>query len=266
MAGPRALRVAIALAVLVEWTPAAPPRADAATLAGVRERGALNVCAHPDALPYSSQDRTLPGFQLELAEAIAQRLGVKLHVDWIVFTRHARRLDCDATMGSIVKLDGGGEGPPRGQRLTRPYTGTGYVLVVPTQSTARRLEDVTGKIGVEHTSWPHYVFDTRRKMPVSTYGGPVDLLEAVTKGEVPAGIVSAAYAGWYIKLHPGTVKFADAYVPETDFQWNVAVALRNADVALVDAVNQALDGLIADGTVAGIFTRYGIPYRPPIAP
>ena len=47
-------------------------------------------------------------------------------------------------------------------------------------------------------------------------------------------------------------------------QWNVAVALRNADNALVDAVNQVLDGLVADGTVATIFGRYGIPYPPPV--
>ena len=32
--------------------------AQAASLASVRERGTFNICAHPDALPYSSQDRT----------------------------------------------------------------------------------------------------------------------------------------------------------------------------------------------------------------
>ena len=55
--------------------------ADAASLATVRERGTFGVCAHPDALPYSSQDRTLPGFQLEIAEAIASQLGVRLRVE-----------------------------------------------------------------------------------------------------------------------------------------------------------------------------------------
>ncbi|HEY3067164.1 MAG TPA: transporter substrate-binding domain-containing protein [Methylomirabilota bacterium] len=262
MSARRALLVAIA--GLLGTALAVVTRAEAASLAGVRERGALNVCAHPDALPYSSQDRTIPGFQLELAEAIAKRLGVKLHVDWIVFTRHARRLDCDATMGSIVKLDADDGAPTRGPRLTKPYTATGYVLVVPARSSAQRFEDVKGKIGVEHTSWPHYVLDTR-KVPLASYGGPFDLLDAVTNGEVPAGIVSAAYAGWYIKLNPGTVKMANGYVPDRDFQWNVAIALRNADAALVDAVNQALDALTADGTVATIFARYGFPYRAPIA-
>ena len=80
-----------------------------------------------------------------------------------------------------------------------------------------------------------------------------------------AGLVPDAYAGWYLKLNPGAVKIADTYVPERDFRWNVAVSLRNADVALVEAVNQALDALIADRTIPNIFARYGITYRPPIA-
>ncbi len=238
--------------------------ADAAPLESVRERGMFGICAHPDALPYSSQDRTTPGFQIEIAEAIAKQLGVRLHVDWIVFTRHARRTDCDATIGSIVKADDGG--PRRGPRLTKPYVTSGYVLVVPAKAASvERLEDVKGKIAVEHTSWPHYVLD-QRKIPVSTYGSPFDVLDAVTKGQAAAGLVSDAYAGWYLKLQPGTIKISETYVPERDFRWNVAIALRNADTPLVDAVNRALDTLIADQTIPKIFARYGIAYRPPIAP
>jgi polar amino acid transport system substrate-binding protein len=244
---------------------AATLAADAAPLEAVKERGTFGICAHPDALPYSSQDRTTPGFQLEIAEAIAKQLGVGLHVDWIVFTRHARRVDCDATIGSIVKADTDG-GPRRGPRLTKPYVESGYVLVVPAKSPSiERLEDVKGKIAVEHTSWPHYVLD-QRKIPVSTHGSPFDVLDAVTKGQAAAGLVSDAYAGWYLKLQPGTIKISETYVPERDFRWNVAVGLRNADTPLVDAVNRALDTLIADQTIPKIFARYGITYRPPIAP
>jgi len=249
--------VAVALA-------SAAASADAAPLEAVRERGTFGICAHPDALPYSSQERTTPGFQIEIAEAIAKQLGVRLHVEWIVFTRHARRTDCDATIGSIVKADDGG--PRRGPRLTKPYVASGYVLVVPAKAASvERLEDVKGKIAVEHTSWPHYVLD-KRKIPVSTYGSPFDVLDAVTKGQAAAGLVSDAYAGWYLKLQPGTIKISETYVPERDFRWNVAVALRNADTPLVDAVNRALDTLIADQTIPKIFARYGITYRPPMTP
>ena len=138
--------------------------------------------------------------------------------------------------------------------------------MIPVSSNAiERLEDVKGKIAVEHSSWPHYVLDTR-KQPLSSFGGPLEILDAVAKGEVAAGLVSDAYAGWYIKLHPGAVKISDTYVPERDFRWNVAVALRNADAPLVEAVNHALDALIADQTIPKIFARYGITYRPPATP
>ena len=89
------------------------------------------------------------------------------------------------------------------------------------------------------------------------------MLEAVAKGEVAAGLVPDAYAGWYLKYHPGTAKISETYVPEPDFRWNVAVALRNADAPLVQAVNQALDTLIADRTIPEILGRYGIRYRAP---
>lgn len=238
--------------------------AHAASLATVRERGTFNICAHPDALPYSSQDRSTPGFQLEIGEAIAKQLGVGMRVEWIVFTRHARRVDCDATIGTIVKAGDGG--PRRGPRLTKPYVSSGYVLVLPaTSPEIGRLEDVKGKIAVEHTSWPHYVLDTR-KVPLVSYGSSFEVLDALAKGEEVAGLVSETYAGWYLKLHPGAVKISETYVPERDFRWNVAVGLRNADPPLVDAVNRALDTLIADQTIPKIFARYGIAYHPPVAP
>ena len=62
------------------------------------------------------------------------------------------------------------------------------------------------------------------------------------------------------------MKISQAYVPERDFRWNVAVGLRNADPPLVDAVNRAIEVLIADQTIPKIFARYGIAYRPPVAP
>jgi polar amino acid transport system substrate-binding protein len=238
--------------------------ASAASLTAVRERGTFNVCAHPNALPYSSENRSTPGFQLEIADAIAKQLGVGLRVEWIVFTRHARRLDCDATIGSIIKSDG--ETGRRGARFSKPYLGSGYLLVLPPRaSSIERLEDVKGKIAVEHTSWPHYVLDTR-KVPLASYGSAFDVLDAVAKDESAAGLVSDAYAGWYLKQHPGAVKISDTYMPERDFRWDVAVGLRNADLPLVDAVNKALDTLIADQTIPKIMARYGITYRPPSAP
>jgi ABC-type amino acid transport substrate-binding protein len=50
---------------------------------------------------------------------------------------------------------------------------------------------------------------------------------------------------------------------EPELRWNVAVGLRRADDALLDAVNAALKALLDDGTIRAIYARYGIEHRRP---
>lgn len=52
--------------------------ADARSLETIIERGALTLCAHPNALPFASKTGPISGFQIELGEKIAQQLGVRL--------------------------------------------------------------------------------------------------------------------------------------------------------------------------------------------
>ncbi len=255
---------AACLALLAAWS--LPLRADAASLAAVKERGWLRVCAHPDALPFSSQDRTQPGFQLEIAEAIGKSLGVKVIPEWIIYTRHARRAECDAIIGAVVPLAADGAPSGRGGALmTKAYAGSGYVLLVPQADTAvHRVEDVkTGKIGVEYTSWPHYMLQTHG-IGVTAYRDQTEIIEAVAKGEVAAGMVTDPYLGWFLKEHPqAAVKVAEGYVRDPELQWNVAVRLVNADAPLRDAVDQVLERLLADRTIQTILGKYGLTYQPP---
>ena len=258
------LSAAACLALVTVWTTAL--EVDAASLTAVKERGWLRVCAHPDALPFSSQDRAQPGFQLEIAEAIAGILGVRVIPEWIVYTRHARRADCDAIIGAVVPLTGEDKAPPgRSVLVTKAYAGSGYVLLVAQADTAvHRVEDVkAGKIGVEYTSWPHYLLQTHG-IGISAYRSQTEIIEAVAKGEIPAGMVTDPYLGWFLKEHPqATVKVADGYVRDPELQWNVAVRLVNADQPLRDAVDQALDRLLADRTIPDILAKYGLTYLPP---
>jgi ABC-type amino acid transport substrate-binding protein len=244
-----------------------PLEGDAASLAEVKERGWLRVCAHPAALPFSSQDRVQPGFQLEIADAIAKVLGVKVIPDWIIFTRHARRASCDAIIGAVVPLVADKAPATRGALLTKAYAGSGYVLLVPRADTAvHRVEDVkAGKVGVEYTSWPHYLLQTHG-IGITAYRDQTEIIEAVAKGEVAAGMVTDPYLGWFLKEHPeASVKVADGYVRDPELQWNVAVRLVGADPPLRDAVDQILDRLLADRTIQDILAKYGMTYLPPFA-
>jgi polar amino acid transport system substrate-binding protein len=127
-----------------------------------------------------------------------------------------------------------------------------------------RVEDVKGgKIGVEYTSWPHYVLQTHG-IGISAYRDQTEIIEAVAKGEIAAGMVTDPYLGRFLKEHPeAAVKVADGYVRDPELQWNVAVRLLNADQPLGDAVNQALDQLLADRTIQNILAKYGLTYVPP---
>src|SRR5665213_2503084 len=82
----------------------APPCdvAHARPLESIQNRGLLVICANPNALPFSSKGGNRRGFELELGEALAGQLGVKLEVGWVVFPNQLGRVDCDVVLGAIV--------------------------------------------------------------------------------------------------------------------------------------------------------------------
>ena len=234
--------------------------ARAATLAEVKEGKGLHVCANPEALPFSSQDSARPGFQLELAEVIARSLGVKTEVSWVFDRKAARVAGCEVFMSAIVTPVV--KGPIR---LTKPYSGSGYVLVVPrSMNGVKTFEDLKGqKIAVHVESVAQWVL-TKRSLTTTPTVTDEETVEQVMSGEAAAGAVPALYAGWYVKEHPDApIKIADGYALEPELRWNVAVGLRNADQALVDAVSQILGDLQRDGTIRAMFAKYGIPYYEP---
>ena len=75
---------------------------------------------------------------------------------------------------------------------------------------------------------------------------------------------SPATIAYYIRQHPEAgMRLVHAYDAEPQLAWNVSVGMRKADQALVDAINQVLDRLLADGKIAAIYGRYGVEHRAP---
>ena len=59
------------------------------------------------------------------------------------------------------------------------------------------------------------------------------------------------------------MRLVHAFDSVPQLTWEVSVGLRKADAALVDAVNEILDKLIADGTLTRIYEKYGVEHRIP---
>jgi polar amino acid transport system substrate-binding protein len=241
---------------------AAAPAAHARTLAEVKALGAISVCLNPDALPYSSDKAQTPGFQLELARAIAQGLGVALNVEWILPRRRANVVNCDMLLDSVNNPE-----IHEGRLLlTRPYQTSGVALGLSRGAApVSNYHDLQPgqKVGVMVGSVASVALGKAGKT-TSPYAFQAEMIEDLEKGDLYAIAVSSATMSYYIRQHPDSgLALAFAFDGEPGLTWEVAVGLRKSDRALVDAVNAVLDRMIADGTLTAIYERYGVQHRVP---
>jgi polar amino acid transport system substrate-binding protein len=251
----------IAAALTVSVLAAAP--ADARPLQQVKESGALALCANPNALPFSAKNGDRHGFQVETAAAVAHELGVGLAQDWVVTAIDRGRADCDVVMDAIADSEVQSDS---GLKLSKPYRRSGVALAVRADNKAiAALADVTGdmKIGVLPGSLAAKLL-IQRRFHVYPDIFEDELLDLAASGEIAAAAVSSVSIGYYNVSHPEhPMRLVDAFAHEPDLAWNVAVGMVKPDPALTEAVNSALDRLLADGTIKRIYAGYGVELLPP---
>jgi polar amino acid transport system substrate-binding protein len=236
--------------------------AQARPLEEVIERNSLSICANPDALPYARRKGDINGFQVDIGRALAKQLGVEFEAKWIIPTYRAKLVDCDLKMDFIVQ---GLEADSK-VKLSRPYAKGGVALAV-----AKGNDDVIDfakvipgkKIGVMINSTASVILQ-KRGWTTSPYAFEQDMIEDLEKGDLAGAAISVNSIQYYIHNNPGTpVRFVHAYDGETDMEWTLAVGVRRGDEPMVAAINTALEKLMADGTIAAIYAKYGIEYRKP---
>jgi polar amino acid transport system substrate-binding protein len=224
--------------------------------------GALALCAHPNAMPFASRTADPPGVQVEIAEAIARRLGVSLIRRWVVGSFQYRRAGCDIVLDAVGNK---AALPDEAMQMSRPYYRSGVTLAARRDSAVQSLGDLgpqkrvgmlagsiaTGKLGQKGVATYPFMFEE-------------DLLTALYTGEVEAAALTPAAIGWFNMRHPAAafrrIRALDA---EPDLSWNVVVGMLSPDDKLRQSLDAALEELINDGTIARAYGRYGIEFRPP---
>lgn len=251
-----------ALAALAACALLLPALVHARTLAEARSLGSFSICAHPDALPFAREKGAVRGFQVELGEALARAMGLGFEAKWIIPSYRARLVDCDAKMDFIVQ---GFEDESK-VRLSRPYARGGVALAIgPGHEELQDFRTVVPgrKIGTMINSMPSVILQKRGWL-TSPYAFEDDMIEDLEKNEIAGGAISLNKIQWHLKLNPSSrIRFVHAYEGEEDMSWTLAVGLRRADQPMVDAVNEALQRLMEDGTIEAIYARYGIAWRRP---
>jgi len=254
-------RGGFALRALVAAVLAVAVPATARTLDEIRLLGEISMCANPDALPHASEKGEAPGFQIEIGRALAAALGVRLKIDWIVPRLRAGLVNCDMLFDTIV--DPANERGP--VKLSQPYQKSGVALALRGADAARGFGDVAPgqRVGVMINSVASKLLNQRGLYTVP-YAFETDMVADLAKGELDACAISPATVAYYIRRHPDAgLRYIHAYDAEPELRWNLAVALRRSDDALVEAVDKALRSMSTDGTLQRIYAGYGVEYRRP---
>jgi polar amino acid transport system substrate-binding protein len=238
----------------------------------IRDRGEVVLSMDPANLPYSAAKGDRPGFDVEIARALAAELGVKLRLDWLDVHRETAvgkllQRECDLALGAVVEPNAVEDDEELAGKVvySRPYYGTGYLLVQRRKGPhARSLAELKGekaeRLGAEAGSVADYRL-RQRGYPRRLFPNQLAALKSLDEGAIDHAYLWAN-VGWTMHASPDfALEIVPGYVPED--RWNVAVGLCPGDDELKARVDAAVEKLVKDGTVARALARYHVPYFPP---
>jgi len=253
--------VALAAAAILGLIATGPASAD--TLDKIRQDGVLKVCGVDGLLPYSSSDTSVPGFEVEIARAMAEKMAVKAEYVWVTWDALIPALTserCDAIVNGMFIT----EERDKIIDFSVPYYASGEtILVRKDNESVKGLDDLNGKkTGVLAGSVTVGHLEKLGIGPLAVYPDQNTIIIELNNGRIDAAYLEAPTAAWTIKKDPTlNIKVVEEYVPEERF--NAGVGVRESDAELKAAINEALGQLVTAGTVAEILLHYGVPFFPP---
>jgi polar amino acid transport system substrate-binding protein len=215
--------------------------------------------------PYVFRDPRDPskliGFEVELAQAVAARLGVRARFvqnDWSNLVPSLERGDFD------IILNGLEDTPALRERilLSRPYFAFSEQLVVRRGSHARSLAELHGhRVGTLSSSLAHAILRSRPGIETVLYGGQEEPYRDLQLGRTDAVLLDSVIAARYGLTKPD-LELADPDVARGTY----VIGLRKTDGDLRQAIDSALQQMEATGELSLIFNRWQLPQPPPIVP
>jgi L-cystine transport system substrate-binding protein len=231
------------------------PGADT-SLADIEKAGVLVVATEGTYRPFSFHEGgsgELTGFDVEVARAVGDKLGVDVKFeetqwDAIFAGLQAGRFDMIANQVTIT--------PERTETYTfsQPYTVSNGVLVARADDTSiASFEDLDGKTTAQSLTSVWYDLAKSYGATVEAVEGWAQAIALVQQKRVDATINDKlTYLDYTTTEDASGVKV----VAETDDKSQSAFPFAKGSASLAGAVNDALDALADDGTLAEISTKY----------
>ncbi len=226
-------------------------------LSTIQNRGTLIVALEGAWQPWSYHDEsdTLVGYDVEVSRAIAEKLGVEpeyVESDWdsLFAGMDAGRYDLVCNGVEIT------EERSKTYDFTTPY---GYIhtalAVKKDNDTITSFEDLNGKTTANSLASTYMELAESYGATVQGIDTLEETIQLLTAGRIDATLNADVSFYDYLNVHPD----ADfKIVAQTEEASHVAIPLRKGDetASLLEAINNAIDELRADGTLTELSERY----------
>ena len=224
------------------------------------ESGKLIMATNAAFPPYEFiEGNEIVGIDAEIAGAIAEKLGLELQID-------------DMEFDSIIESVKGGKADiglagmtvtPERQvviNFTASYATGVQVVIVTEDSAIASVDDLFAEgamhiIGVQRNTtgdlYSTWDLEDAGLATIDRYSKGADAVQALLTGKVDCVVIDNEPAKAFVEANEGLVILETAYAVE-----DYAAAMNKDNAELYEAVNKALEELIADGTVASIVEKY----------
>ena len=223
------------------------------------EPGKLIMSTNAAFPPYemTADDGSFEGIDVEIAGAIAEKLGLELQIDDMDFDAAllaAQTGKSDMVMAGVTVT----EDRQTVMDFSDSYAAGIQVVIVPEDSDIASIDDMTGKmIGVQRgTTGDQYCSASVEdggfgEENVTRYDNGLTAVQALNNGQVDCVVIDNAPAQEFVAANPG-LKILDTEYANEEY----AIGVAKGNTQLLDAINTAITELKADGTIQSILDKY----------
>ncbi|WP_423228540.1 ABC transporter substrate-binding protein [Pseudaquabacterium inlustre] len=246
----RALAIA-AMATAAAATLALP--AQARTIDEIRKDGKIVVATEGQFAPFNFfQGAKLTGFEVEVAEAVVAKMGLKIEWKALSFDALLTGLRQDR-WDMVIASHGITDERAKAVTFTEPHYCSGGVIVAK-DAAIKTAKDLAGKVVSVQTGTTYLenVKKVSAVKEVKNFPQDTDARAALVSGRVDAWVTDRFVAANSLKANP------DAGMKLGDFLFieRIASAVAKGNTGLATEVNKALAAIQADGSYATISKKW----------
>ncbi|NRT80860.1 ABC transporter substrate-binding protein [Clostridium beijerinckii] len=232
----------------------------------IKEKGEITVVSPQNDVSYFYIDpstKKLEGTEADIITEIGSRLGIsKIETSNSPFVNLLDKLNTDDSMDIA---SGGIFITPEREKIvafTQPIYKATEAVVVPTFSNINFKSDLKNAVvGVEkgtvYESMGERWKNDKIIKDITIFENSTELLDAIYKRKIDAGLVDSVIVKYSLLKNKNIpLRILKDYTPE--LSGNIAIAVRKNDKALLNALNEKIKEMKADGTLYAILVEKGL--------